>query len=469
MHRSLKYAGILLIALLPLILLLACSLPILIKYSDGLEATNAKRNNLMVASLVPLGMTIIGFYLATFTIKKCISLEKTEETNNNWCRIIFVIIVIVLGISIPVGIVFGKRFASIPDSCATQHECQSYCTDRNVTFTGNLTNIQYVDAIDGNFSCGTCYCICHVEEDCNPVQYSDSGFSTPTKIAIGVLLICIGMVMCCSSKVCRNCMQSTLKYIGILFLLLLPFILILGCSLPILMTFSDGLEATNAKRNNLMVATILPLFLFPWAIWITIQEVCAIKSDDDDRCGKRCHRCNIFLIFSTVIAMSVGLGVYCGIRFSSIPSACATMDECQSLCTTRNESLRGNLTYMQHETFQGNLTNIQHFDAIDGNFTCGTCYCICHVEEDCNPVQYSDSGFGTTTKVAIGILSGLTGLLMCIVCIVLRITHPHEENDLALSLAIRFQMIIFTLFGLILMILVFLWTLSHQEPKETQI
>ncbi len=105
-----------------------------------------KRNHLLFATLLPLGATIFVFYVAMLFIKFVVEpfWEWNDDDNNccwPWCTII-VLFVIVLAITVPVGVVSGIKFASIPSACATMEECHSFCSIGNETFYRNLTYAQ---------------------------------------------------------------------------------------------------------------------------------------------------------------------------------------------------------------------------------------------------------------------------------------------------------------------------------------
>ena len=142
-----------------IIVMLAIILPIFILYGDGLEATDAKRNNLFITVLVPLFMTIIGcltiFYIVPLILEICESGE--------YFKCLLIPIIVVLAVSIPVGWIYGLSFEGIPDSCATLNECQSYCSGKSEVYRANLTNIHNVKLVisqDKEIECGTWPCIC---------------------------------------------------------------------------------------------------------------------------------------------------------------------------------------------------------------------------------------------------------------------------------------------------------------------
>ncbi len=100
-----------------IILLLACLLPILIIY--GSEAETVKRNNLLIATLVPLMMTMIGILGYSVTLWL---LDWELDGKFGWLAILLTGYV-VLAVSVPVGQEFGIRFTSTPQSCATTDRC----------------------------------------------------------------------------------------------------------------------------------------------------------------------------------------------------------------------------------------------------------------------------------------------------------------------------------------------------------
>ncbi len=306
-----------------LLLILACALPPVLKYSDGLEATNIKRNNLLVATLIPLVTTIVGFHLVICISKTCLH-SKWKTCNRYWWGTIFVVFTIGLCIPIPVGVVFGKQFAAIPVSCASMDECASHCSDRNGHLQPNLTDIREVklpklgQIRKSDYMCGRCSCVCPEylnQEECKPVHHSHFGFSTSTKIAIGVstslavMFMSIAVAMCCFDSAC--CAIAG-------FLIGIPTILLLICTMPILVVYSNNFEATTFKRNNLLIATLVPLTL---AIIGFIVTYLLCFGTDTERRGNKCQLFTLAL-WLTVLAISIPVGLEYGLRFSNVPPSC---------------------------------------------------------------------------------------------------------------------------------------------------
>ncbi len=132
-----------------ILLIISSILPIFILYGDGLEATTAKRDNLLIAVLVPLLMTSFGSYII---FKLC----ANEDYKYSTCTFI-----VVLAVSVPVGWIFGLSFAMIPDSCATLEECTSYCAGKREVYQANLKDSQNVKLVilhGKKIECGTCTC-----------------------------------------------------------------------------------------------------------------------------------------------------------------------------------------------------------------------------------------------------------------------------------------------------------------------
>ena len=192
------------------ILMVVCTFPIVIRYSDGLESTNTKRNNLLIAVLCSL----FGIIFAVFVIWKCNTCEDPDEIicglfQLESCRMsISVTMLAVLVTSVGVGgYIIHKSLVSIPDSCASRDECQSHCADVSQDLQAKLNDVQNVRLgvlNDNEHECGKCTCMCpsnHHVEKCNPVEHAHFGLSTATKIVIGVytcfilILICIAVKM----------------------------------------------------------------------------------------------------------------------------------------------------------------------------------------------------------------------------------------------------------------------------------
>ena len=327
MHCSCKHVGVSIGTIL--LLLLACSLPIVLIYSDGLEATNIKRNNLLVAALIPLLMVIIGLSVGIW-VPKIGHHQKWNTCQKFWWGAIVVVVIIVLAISVPVGVVFGKRFASIPASCATRDECNSHCTDRNEHFhlRSSINDIQYVTLTylggseNSEYVCGKCLCICpqYLDNDkCNSAGHAHFGFSASTKIAIGVstgltvMFLCIGVIMCCFDS---TCCEFTGLFVGIITILLLI------CSMPILVIHSNDFESTTLKRNNLLVATLVPLLMTMVGFIVTCL-FCKCTDTDNQR-----NNCRFFTTWFIVLFTSVPVGLEFGIRYASVSESCDTNDQC---------------------------------------------------------------------------------------------------------------------------------------------
>ncbi len=175
-----------------LIVYLTCSLPIILKYSDGLQATDTKRNYLLVATLVPLSMAIIGLFVIFLT---CILLEEHCGTTCI-CTIVIELIVILI-ISIPVEVVFRKRFEAIPNSCATTDECQSQCTRINKELHQELHAPFYNNSDYTWLSCGSCSCTCpeYSDKNCTLVEHPHFGMSSYSKIAGSLISIVLSLVI----------------------------------------------------------------------------------------------------------------------------------------------------------------------------------------------------------------------------------------------------------------------------------
>ncbi len=78
--------------------------------------------------------------------------------------VLYVIALVVT--ALVVGIIFGKRFESIPNSCATWKECRIHCDDKSVYLNATLLDI------DLDHNCGKCNCSCHDPEGCYPGKYN---------------------------------------------------------------------------------------------------------------------------------------------------------------------------------------------------------------------------------------------------------------------------------------------------------
>ncbi len=201
-------------------------------------------------------------------------------------------------------------------------ECASHCADRNGHLQPNLTDIREVKLPKlghirkSDYVCGRCSCVCPEylnQEECKPVHHSHFGFSTSTKIAIGVLtglavmFIIIAVAMCCFDSAC--CAISGL-------LTGTTTILLLTCTMPILVVYSNNFEATTLKRNNLLIATLVPLAMTIIGLIVT----CLLRIYTDTKGREAKYR--FFTIWFTVLAISIPVGLEYGLRFSNVPPSC---------------------------------------------------------------------------------------------------------------------------------------------------
>ncbi len=104
-------------------LLSACILPIMTKYNS--DQTTVKRNNLLVATLVPLVITIIGYSIVIW-IPFIVKRQNWNFGEIWWWVSTLVRAYLVLAISIPVGLEFGLRFESTPSICGISDECPEH-------------------------------------------------------------------------------------------------------------------------------------------------------------------------------------------------------------------------------------------------------------------------------------------------------------------------------------------------------
>ena len=304
------------VAALVFILSILCIIPIVIIYSDGLEATNAKRNSLLLVVLVTVLGTIIGGGISCLL---CTEPAKVKKIGGA-CTLI-----IVLGVVIPIGCIYGLTFTGIPNSCASLEECDSYCTSISEDYEPKLVDAKKIKLMilnEEEHYCGKCTCACdyHIDYDyhmdyheqkCKPIEEAYFGLSTSTKIALGVLsglaliLICIGVILCFAGKKCRFVGGS----------IIISTVLLLACCFPIL--FIYGSETEAVKRDNLLIATLVPLFMTILGI-IACYRTYAL----DFKCVI------ISVILYIVLAISIPVGIEFGTRFASTPHACALKDEC---------------------------------------------------------------------------------------------------------------------------------------------
>ena len=84
-----------------------------------------KRNNLLVATLVPLVITIIG-YSVVIWIPFIVKRQNWNFGETWWWITTLVTAYLVLAISIPVGLEFGLRFESTPSACGISDECPEH-------------------------------------------------------------------------------------------------------------------------------------------------------------------------------------------------------------------------------------------------------------------------------------------------------------------------------------------------------
>ncbi len=277
MQRCQICYALIVLLLFPPALLVAYSIESVLKrYSDGLEATNAKRNNLAIAFLVPVAMAMIWW-----VVMKVFCTRNCETSRDRECHIMTALVttIIVLTISLPVGLAYKNKFESIPASCSTENECMSHCSERNETYKGNLTNIQQVDAVRSNFTCGTCTCICSQTEDCNPVEYDDSGFSTATKIAIAVsssvavivIVISITVSVCCFDDYC----------IAYGFAIGFFTVLLFTCTLAILVANPEDTKESTRKRNVSLMATLIPLSIIVIGLLLTFCRIFGVRDNNN--------------------------------------------------------------------------------------------------------------------------------------------------------------------------------------------
>ncbi len=317
------------------ILLVACTFLIIlvIVYSDDLDATNAKRNNLLLAIFSIILVIIIGVLL----IWKCNSYEDEDENGCNYfikCGPIsssVTILMVMVTLMAGCGYILHNSVVSIPDSCASHGECQSYCSGVNADLISKLSDVKNVRLsvfYSTEHYCGKCSCICpsenlsYSEERCTPIENAQFGLSTKTKIALGLetelalILVCVAVKMTLSSN--DRCTVIGLS-LGI------GFILFLLCSLPIL--FIYGSEATTAKRNNLSIAILVPYFMITIGYFVALL-VPKIGHRSKWGPGKRYWWLAIMVIALVVSPISVTFAVVFGRKFASIPHSCDIKADC---------------------------------------------------------------------------------------------------------------------------------------------
>ena len=157
------------------LLYLGCALPILLTYSgDNFETTASKRNNLLIAVLVPLSIAIVGYYFIELALNYAV-VEAGRWSDSDMppflCGMLyfgsikidkysyysaFLVAIVIMGviIALPVAVVYGLKAANIPASCATMEECESHCAKKSEYLFGLLHN-KNIDHV-----CGECDCIC---------------------------------------------------------------------------------------------------------------------------------------------------------------------------------------------------------------------------------------------------------------------------------------------------------------------
>ena len=87
--------------------------------------------------------------------------------------------------ALAVGIIYGKKFESIPDTCATWTECRSHCAEKSEYLNVTLTEFDF------DHNCGQCKCSCDDPEGCYPGKYIGivAMFSDINSICCGKKLI----------------------------------------------------------------------------------------------------------------------------------------------------------------------------------------------------------------------------------------------------------------------------------------
>ena len=318
------------------ILLVACTLLIIlaIVYSDDLDATNAKRNNLLLAIFGIVFVIIIG----VLVIWKCNSYEDEDENGCDYfikCGPIsssVTILMVMVSLIAGCGFILHNSVVPIPDSCASHGECQAYCSGINVNLNSQLSDVKNVRLSvfhSAEQYCGTCSCICPSEnlniseEGCDPVENAHFGLSTSTKIALGmetelalILTICVAVKMTLSSNDRYSLIGLSLGIGVILFLL---------CSLPIL--FIYGLEATTAKRNNLLIAILVPYFIITIGCFV-VFVVSIIGHRSKWGIGKKFWWLAVLVISLVVSPISVSIAVIFGTKFASLTHSCDIKADC---------------------------------------------------------------------------------------------------------------------------------------------
>ena len=299
------------------VLIISCIMPIVIVHSDCLEATNAQLMILLVLVLVIMSVTMVGvlisFPLAYYGFRGY----------NYFIAGIICTCILVLAAIIPVGCIYGPTFTGIPTSCATLGECYSYCISRGEDYRPKLVDAQKIKLMifnKGEHSCGKCTCTCasypddYSEHICKPIEETHFGWSTSTKIALGVLsglvvvLICIGVILLCFD-------ENVIFAGGYIIITTVCFLI--ACSFPIL--FIYGSETETVQRDNLLIATSVPMLM-------TILGVIACYGTYASDCTGR--RVIISAIVYTVLAVSIPVAIEFGIRFASTPHACALNGVC---------------------------------------------------------------------------------------------------------------------------------------------
>ena len=139
------------------------------------------------------------------------------------------------------------------------------------------------------------------------------GWSTSTKIALGVLsglvvvLICIGVILLCFD-------ENVIFAGGYIIITTVCFLLACCFILSIY-----GSETETVKRDNLLIATSVPMLM-------TILGVIACYGTYVLDCAGR--HVIMSVICYTVLAVSILVATEFGIRFASTPHACALKGEC---------------------------------------------------------------------------------------------------------------------------------------------
>ncbi len=300
------------------ILYFICCLPIVVIYSDALEATNAKQAQLLVAVLVPLTVIIVA--IPAILLVYCCTYDGVQCRWWTVCIIIF-IAVIALTIANNVAGPYGKRFSDIPYLCSSHDECQSKCMSINVTLQAHLKDVQELHLSylnHGDYICGTCSCQCSENsgDECRPVKHPYFGWSVSSKSAASaisvllnlfVLLLLSGsMYLCFESDYFSRTNRRTALYVEYV-------VLLTACSLPIVLVYCYDSQPSNVRKNNLnfLVAALVSVFMS--IIGFLVATSCRANSHNEVL-----PRWKSAILLFFILFISVPVMVEFGYRFNSL-------------------------------------------------------------------------------------------------------------------------------------------------------